>query len=255
MPNVNRGLSAFMQGGNPDTVNVSLSSPPVPGSFTPYAPGDLGTTFEYQDKAYTPVIVDSGATASTPTGTVLANQLLYWKDDAIRLVLPVKQLVGEDRAGRCRGCGARIDDDGCVRLVLVLEGCAEIAWRVGRKRTRHRRRRERYVNSIGIAALHEGRKTAIYVWHFRSPLGGKSVDVTVVAREHGQLVSQQHLPHENRIVGGGDKVAEAATESRIVRDVVVQERLASIEDEQRLAVISERADRVDGNCRRPAAGR
>ena len=86
MPNVNRGLSAFMQGGNPDTVNVSLSSPPVPGSFTPYAPGDLGTTFEYQDKAYTPVIVDSGATAATPTGTVLANQLLYWKDKANRIV-------------------------------------------------------------------------------------------------------------------------------------------------------------------------
>lgn len=90
MPNVIRGLSPYVQTGNPDTVNIALTSltggGPVPGSFQPYAAGDLGVTWEYQDKAYTMVVVDSGCTAATPTGLVLANQLLYWKDKANRIV-------------------------------------------------------------------------------------------------------------------------------------------------------------------------
>lgn len=87
MPNVNRGSSLFLGSvGNPDNVNVSLSSPPVAGSFTPYAPGDIGVTFEYQDKAYTVAILDSGATAANPVGAPAKNQLLFWKSYANRLV-------------------------------------------------------------------------------------------------------------------------------------------------------------------------
>jgi hypothetical protein len=87
MPNANRGTSLFLgTAGGPDNVNVSLSSPPVAGSFTPYAPGDLGVTFEYQDKAYTVVVLDSGATSANPVGAPAKNNVLFWKDKANRIV-------------------------------------------------------------------------------------------------------------------------------------------------------------------------
>ena len=87
MPNVNRGSSLFLgSAANPDSVNVQLSSPPVPGSNIPYAPGDLGVTFEYQDKAYTVAIIDSGATSANTVGAPAVNQLLFWKSKANRIV-------------------------------------------------------------------------------------------------------------------------------------------------------------------------
>jgi hypothetical protein len=73
MPNVNRTISPFIGGsGNPDTY-VELN---------PYAPGDLGTAYDYNDKTYQRVVCDSGATSATPTGLVAANQLAFWKDRA-----------------------------------------------------------------------------------------------------------------------------------------------------------------------------
>ncbi len=87
MPNANRGTSLFLGAApNPDSVSVALSKVPVAGGFQPYAPGDLGVTFEYQDKAYTVAILDSSATSSNPVGAPAVNNLLFWKDKANRLV-------------------------------------------------------------------------------------------------------------------------------------------------------------------------
>lgn len=72
MPNVNRILSPFIGSGNPDTYFEVVQ----------YAGGDLGTSFDYNDKAYQKVTLDSGATSATPTGLVAANQLAFWKDRA-----------------------------------------------------------------------------------------------------------------------------------------------------------------------------
>ncbi len=91
MPNYIRQMSPFIPNGNPDTMNVA---PPTqltgggnpPGSFFPYAGGDLGSTFDYNDKAYEMVQLDSGATASAPSGAVAANQLAYWKSKTLRVV-------------------------------------------------------------------------------------------------------------------------------------------------------------------------
>jgi len=91
MPNANRGTSMYLGGfSSPDTLNQPLSSSPASASAaTPaayYAPGDLGTTFEYQDKAYTVVILDSGAVAANAVGAPAANMLLFWKSKANRIV-------------------------------------------------------------------------------------------------------------------------------------------------------------------------
>lgn len=92
MPNVNRGTSLFLgNASSPDTVavNITGSSPgagSTTGAFTPYAPGDIGVTFEYQDKAYTVAILDSGATSANTVGAPAVNQLLFWKNKATRVV-------------------------------------------------------------------------------------------------------------------------------------------------------------------------
>src|SRR5882762_2826944 len=91
MPNVISIISPFLQNGNPDTLNLT---PPTqltgggtpPGSFFPYAPGDLGASFDYNDKRYELVLNDSGATSATPTGVVAANMVAFWKDKSLRLV-------------------------------------------------------------------------------------------------------------------------------------------------------------------------
>lgn len=76
MPNIIRIVSPYLQTGNPDTYN----------SPTLYAPGDLGSSFDLNDKTYTVVQLDSGATSATPTGVVAANQLAFWKSKANRIV-------------------------------------------------------------------------------------------------------------------------------------------------------------------------
>jgi hypothetical protein len=72
MPNVNRTISPFIGSGNPDTYF----------EMNPYAPGDLGTAYDYNDRTYQRVVLDSGATSATPSGLVAANQLAFWKDRA-----------------------------------------------------------------------------------------------------------------------------------------------------------------------------
>lgn len=70
MPNANRTQTVYMNTGNPDTA-IDL---------VPYTPGQAGQAFDWNDRAYQIVNVDSGATASTPAGLPVVNQLAYWKD-------------------------------------------------------------------------------------------------------------------------------------------------------------------------------
>lgn len=70
--------------GNPDTTNISTTDFFSMGG----QPGDLGLAFEAGNPArsYQRVQLDSGCTAATPAGTVLAGDLLYWKDKSVYLV-------------------------------------------------------------------------------------------------------------------------------------------------------------------------
>lgn len=81
MPNVDRIFSPFVGTGNPDTY-VEAATPSIPGTYAPYAGGDLGNSVDWNDKQYQKVLCDSGATAATPAGAVAANQIAYWKDRA-----------------------------------------------------------------------------------------------------------------------------------------------------------------------------
>jgi hypothetical protein len=92
MPNVISIISPYLVNGNPDTLNVAGPTKLVgsgaypPGSFFPYAPGDLGSSFDYNDKRYALVVCDSGATAATAVGVVAANQVAFWKSQSQRIV-------------------------------------------------------------------------------------------------------------------------------------------------------------------------
>jgi|SRR5579872_2921608 len=77
MPNSNRKQTVYVSTGNPDTVNET-----APG----FNPGQLGQSYDLNDREYQFVQLDSGATAATPAGAPAANQLLYWKDRSVYLV-------------------------------------------------------------------------------------------------------------------------------------------------------------------------
>jgi len=66
MPNINRMGTVYVPTGNPDTVNVAAL----------YAGGELGVAYDWVDRAYQIVKVDSGAAT---IAALAANQLLYWK--------------------------------------------------------------------------------------------------------------------------------------------------------------------------------
>ena len=75
MPNINRMGTAYVPTGNPDTVNDESL----------YAGGELGVAYDYRDRTYQIVKLDSGA--SSQAGAALAaNQLLYWHDKAKYIV-------------------------------------------------------------------------------------------------------------------------------------------------------------------------
>ena len=67
MPNINRMGTVYVETGNPDTVN----------SAALYAAGELGVAYDWVDRAYQVVKLDSGATAAAGV-LPAANQLLYW---------------------------------------------------------------------------------------------------------------------------------------------------------------------------------
>jgi len=70
MPNQNRVQTQYVISGNPDTVNAASA----------YFDGQIGQSIDVNDREYQFVQLDSGATASTATGVVAANQLAYWHD-------------------------------------------------------------------------------------------------------------------------------------------------------------------------------
>src|SRR5262245_1309449 len=82
--------TVWLPTGNPDTTNISAAD--FGTSLTAVGmggqPGSLGITFEggSPDRTYQRVQLDSGANASSPSGVVAANQLLYWKDKARYIV-------------------------------------------------------------------------------------------------------------------------------------------------------------------------
>lgn len=76
------GKTVYIVTGNPDTVDVS------PTDFTSlgHNTGELGLKFEFRNRKYQIVQVDSGVSASNPVGVIAANQLAYWKDKVNYLV-------------------------------------------------------------------------------------------------------------------------------------------------------------------------
>ena len=89
MPNTNRVQTQYVISGNPDTVNTA----------TAYFDGQIGQSIDANDKEYQFVQLDSGATASTATGVVAANQLAYWHDRS-------QYIVTNDAANGLRGNAA-----------------------------------------------------------------------------------------------------------------------------------------------------
>jgi len=60
----------YIQTGNPDTwYSAALQRP-----------GELGKAYDWNDRTYQRVKLDSGATALNTVGVVAANQLAFWKD-------------------------------------------------------------------------------------------------------------------------------------------------------------------------------
>lgn len=100
MPNIIRNLTLYLGGGaqGPDNVNIT---PPTqltgggnpPGAFFPYAPGELGGSFDLNNRTYSLVQNDSGATSATPVGLVAANQVAFWKDKAAGIVTNDKRFA------------------------------------------------------------------------------------------------------------------------------------------------------------------
>ncbi len=72
MPNTSNYQPFYVgQAGSPDTYQEIGAG---------YAPGELGTNGDWNDRSYQRVFLDSGATSATPAGAVAANQLAYWKN-------------------------------------------------------------------------------------------------------------------------------------------------------------------------------
>ena len=119
----------FLPSGDPETFNEA----------TLEYPGQLGLQFPFRGKRYRIVKLDSGATASTPSGAVADNQLAYWKDkDDLLVTNDLRFSGGNLVAGVFRaaataayhtciqtgGIGDVIDDDGntVVNELLVASG-------------------------------------------------------------------------------------------------------------------------------------
>lgn len=79
-------MQVYAKIANPFMPNGTSAKTNSPTPF--YAPGEIGCAFYDPMTGFTNVRVrlDSGATASTPTGVVAAGQLAFWKDRANNLV-------------------------------------------------------------------------------------------------------------------------------------------------------------------------
>lgn len=79
-------MQVYAKIANPYMPNGTSAKTNAPTPF--YAPGEIGCAFYDPMTGFTNVRVrlDSGATASTPTGAVATGQLAFWKDRANNLV-------------------------------------------------------------------------------------------------------------------------------------------------------------------------
>lgn len=75
--NRNRVGTVYVQPGNPDLVNENVSATLL---SIPYAPGEVGQDYPWNQKWYQIVKLDTNAGPTTPAGAVAANQLAYWVD-------------------------------------------------------------------------------------------------------------------------------------------------------------------------------
>ena len=82
MPNTVRTQPIWLPTGNPDTTNISSTDFTAMGG----QPGSLGQKFDFNDRVYQRVQLDSGCVAANPTGIPAVNQQLYWKDKDTYLV-------------------------------------------------------------------------------------------------------------------------------------------------------------------------
>ncbi len=82
MTNIIRQQPIWLPTGNPDTTNIASADFNAQGG----QPASLMQEFDYNDRVYQRVQLDSGATSATPVGVVAANQLAYWKDKSAGLV-------------------------------------------------------------------------------------------------------------------------------------------------------------------------
>lgn len=87
MPHTNRDQTLYVQTENPDTwtfpPNTATSLPTPTGNRIQ---GELGKAYDWNDRTYQRVRLDSGATSATSVGVVAANELAYWKDRANYIV-------------------------------------------------------------------------------------------------------------------------------------------------------------------------
>lgn len=83
MPNSNRNQTIWLGSAqNPDSTAISNTDFYSGGG----QPGSLGQAFDWNDRAYQRVKLDSGSTSLTPSGAPAANDLTFWKDKATYLV-------------------------------------------------------------------------------------------------------------------------------------------------------------------------
>lgn len=87
-----RIANPYMPNGTPDKTNA-------PSPY--YAPGELGCAFTDQNDtgSYLRVQLDSGATASTPVGAVVAGQVAYWKNRSTATVTNDKRFCDVGASG------------------------------------------------------------------------------------------------------------------------------------------------------------
>jgi len=79
--------SVHIEGGQPDSMNQSYLQ----------RPGELGGVIIRDSKQYQIAKLDTGATSSTGTGVVAANQVAFWKDRATKLVTNDLRFSGRDQ--------------------------------------------------------------------------------------------------------------------------------------------------------------
>lgn len=72
MANEQRKKSLYFDSGDPATYHVNPS----------FKPGELGEIVNLNNDTWQKVVVDSGATASTPTGIVAQGEVAFWKNKA-----------------------------------------------------------------------------------------------------------------------------------------------------------------------------